>query len=99
MFVVVTLPAVADIVALFGLLILIVYVAPLQIPALNEASGLVHGELQSTGEFTISEVTHAPLVAVNVTFAPTVTPVTVFPDIVPELAVITAPAEALKAKL
>jgi hypothetical protein len=97
--VVLTLPAVAEMVALFGLVKLILYVVPLQTPALNDAVGVLHGALQSAGEFTISEVTHDPLVAVNVTLVPTVIPVTVFPDIVPELAVTTAPAEALNAKL
>jgi hypothetical protein len=49
--------------------------------------------------FTIIEVTHDPLVAVKVTLVPNATPLTVFPEIVPELALTTALAEALNAKL
>ena len=78
---------------------LTLYVEPLHIPALRLNIGVAHGEAQSVGEFTIIDVAHDPFVAVIVTLVPTAIPVTMFPEIIPELAVITAPTEALKAKL
>jgi hypothetical protein len=95
----VTVPVEAVMVALFGFDILMLYVLPLQMPALKLAGGDAHGVVQSAGLVTIAEVTQAPLVAVIVTLVPTVIPVTVLPLTVPVLAVTVAPALALKATL
>ena len=89
-----TVPAVAVMVAPAGLVKLMLYVVPLQIPAENEAAGVAHGVVQSAGLVTFTTEVHAPDVAVRVTLVPMAIPVTVVPLTVPALAVKVAPAVA-----
>ena len=88
--VVVTVPKEEEIIAPFGLLILILYVSPLQIPALNDANGDPQGVEQSTGEFTWIEVEHKPSVPVKETVVQIGILITVFPETVPALVEILA---------
>jgi hypothetical protein len=88
--VVVIVPKEEVIIAPLGLLILILYVSPLQIPALNDANGDPQGVEQSNGEFTLIEVEHNPSIAVNITVVPIGILITVFPETVPALAEISA---------
>ena len=85
--------------ALLGLAILMLYVPPLQTPALKLTAGVTHEVLQSAGLVTVIEVLHVPvaLVAVIVTLLPIGILIIVLPLIVPALVLMTAPALALKA--
>jgi len=96
-----TVPALAVTTAPFGLLILMLYVVPLQIPALKLTPGVAHAVLQSAGWFTIMLVLHEPvvLVAVIVTLLPIGILIIVLPLTVPALAVTLAPALTLNATL
>jgi hypothetical protein len=90
----VTVPADAVIIEALVFAKLIVYVAPLQLPAEKLADGVAQAVLQSTGLFTVTTLLQPPRVAVMVTLVPTGIPVTVLPLTVPTLAVTVVPADA-----
>ena len=90
-----TIPALAVIVAPFGLVIAMLYVFPVQFDTLKLATALLHGlVLQLAGEFTVTTVVQPPTVAVAViiTLVPTGIPVMLFPDIDPADTVTVDPA-------
>ena len=75
----VSVPALVVIVAPLGLLMLIEYVLPAQVPALKLTAGVAHGVVQSAGATIVIDDVQPPVtVAVTVTLTP-VGAVTVLP--------------------